>query len=359
MGEDAGIIGKAAGEKEVNRHVVNLGIVGMGFIGRIHLEASRKVPEACLLAVSTRRPEEIRTTYPGLQAYTHYADLIRDNRLDAVVVCAPSDLHEQVTITAVECGRDVLCEKPMGLDATSAHRMHEAARARGRILMVAQILRFWPQYARIKELVDAGEIGAIRSIRAYRLNKYPDWAPWFRDPARSGGCLLDLQVHDIDFVHWVLGHPRSVYTVGIQSPNQGWDHVHTTLTYPGAQASIEASYLMPQAWPFSTGIHILGTEGAIEYTFRSGTTLEARDQAAHCFRLYKNDGTVSEPTASPEDMFAAQLSYFVRRVADRRPPNLCPAEETCQVMRVMTASRQSADSGRIIALEGNESVAAL
>jgi predicted dehydrogenase len=326
----------------------------MGFIGRIHLEASQKIPEARVVAVSTRRPGEIRAAYPNVQAYINYADLVRDNRLDAVVICAPSYLHEQATVAAVECGRDVLCEKPMGLDAASAQRMLKAARAHSRILMVAQILRFWPQYARIKEMVDAGEIGTIRSIRAYRLNKYPTWAPWFRDPARSGGGLLDLQVHDIDFIHWLLGHPRSVYTVGIQSPTKGWDHVHTTLTYPGVQASVEASYLMPKAWPFSTGIHIMGTEGAIEYTFRVSTTLGARDQATHCFRLYKNDGTVTEPTASPEDMFTAQLSYFVHRIAERRPPNLCLPEETCQVMQVMTASRQSADSGRIITLAGNE-----
>jgi predicted dehydrogenase len=335
--------------------MVNLGIIGMGFIGRIHLEASRKVPEARVLAVSTRRPEEIRTAYPDVKTYANYADLIHDDRLDAVVVCAPSYLHEQATVAAAECGRDVLCEKPMGLDAASAQRMLKAVQGRGRILMVAQILRFWPQYVRIKAMIDAGEIGAIRSIRAYRLNKFPTWAAWFRDPARSGGCLLDLQVHDIDFIHWILGHPRTVYTVGVQSPTQSWDHIHTTLTYPGAQASVEASYLMPKAWPFSTGIHILGTDGAIEYTFRVGTTLGARDRATHCFRLYKNDGTVTEPTAAPEDMFAAQLSYFVHRIAERRPPSVCPPEETCQVMRVMTASRQSADSGRVIALANGES----
>jgi predicted dehydrogenase len=334
--------------------MVNLGIIGMGFIGRIHLEASLKVPEARVLAVSTGRPEAIRATYPEVQTYTNYADLIRDDRLDAVIICSPNDLHEPAAVAAAKSGRDVLCEKPMGLDAASAERMLKAVQARGRVLMVAQILRFWPQYARIKAMIDAGEIGRVRSIRAYRLHKVPDRAAWFLDPERSGGCLLDLQVHDIDFIHWILGHPRSVYTVGIESPAKSWDHVHTTLTYPGAQASIEASYLMPASWPFSTGIHILGSQGAIEYTFRVGTNLEARDQATHSFRLYKTDGTVTEPSVAAEDMFAAQLSYFVHRVADRQAPSLCPPEETCQVMQVMKASRQSADTGRVITLERDD-----
>ena len=330
--------------------MINLGIAGMGYIGKVHLEAARKVPSAQVLAVATLEPEKLRDLAPGLQVYPSYSDLFRDDRLDAVIICLPTDLHEEAAVMAAQCGRHILCEKSMALDAASAQRMLRAAQTHGRILMVAHILRFWPQYARIKQLIDAGEIGSIHSVTASRLSKYPPWSDWFRDPARSGGCLLDLQIHDVDFIHWILGHPQTVYTVGIQSPTGSWDHVHTTLTYPHSQASIEASLMMPESWPFSTSILATGTEGTLEYTFRVGANIQERDQASHFFRLYKSDGTVSEPTASTEDAFVAQLSYFVRCVAERQPPRLCPPEETCQVMQVMTASRQSADSGRIISL---------
>ena len=330
--------------------MLNLGIAGMGYMGRVHLEASRQVPGVQVLAVATLEPEKIRATYPGLTIYPGYPELFRDGRLDAVIICLPTDLHEAATVKAAEHGRHILCEKPMGLDAASAQRMLQAAQAHGCILMVAHVLRFWPQYARIKELIEAGEVGSIRSVSAYRLSKFPDWSDWFRNPARSGGCLLDLQVHDVDFVHWILGHPQSVYTVGTRTSPGSWDHVHTTLNYPQAQATIEASSLMPSSWPFSTGIHVLGTAGALEYTFRVGANIQEREQASHFFRLYKSDGAVSEPSASTEDAFAAQLRYFAHCVAQRQPPHLCPPEETCQVMQVMTASRQSAESGRIVAL---------
>jgi predicted dehydrogenase len=330
--------------------MLNLGIAGMGYIGRVHLEASRKVAGARVVAVATLAPDQIREAFPDLQIYPSYPELLRDDRLDAVIICLPTDLHEEATVKAAERGCHILCEKPMALDAASAQRMLEAAQTHGRILMVAHVVRFWPQYARIKELIDAGEVGSLRSVSACRLSKFPQWSDWFRNPARSGGSLLDLQVHDVDFIHWILGHPQSVYTVGIQSPTGGWDHVHTTLNYPHAQASLEASLMMPEAWPFTTGIYILGTEGALEYTFRVGANIQERERASHFFRLYKNDGTVNEPTASNEDMFVAQLRYFVRCVAEHQPPRLCPPEETCQVMQVMTASRQSADSGRVIAL---------
>jgi len=330
--------------------MVNLGIAGMGYIGRVHLEASRKVPEARVVAVATHRPNPILDSFPGISIYSGYRELLEDERVDAVVICLPTDLHEQVAIEAAERGRHILCEKPMSLEAASAQRMLQVVQSRGCILMVAQILRFWPQYVRIKELIDSGEIGPVRSVSAHRLSKFPDWSDWFRNPARSGGGLLDLQIHDVDFIHWIMGHPGTVRTVGIQSPAGSWDHVHTTLTYPDARVSIEASLLMPESWPFSTSIRALGTKGAIEYTFRVGANIQERDQASHFFRLYKSDGQVCEPAVSAEDMFAAQLRYFVRCVAERRAPLLCTPAETCQVMQVMTASRQSAESGQVIEL---------
>jgi predicted dehydrogenase len=330
--------------------MVKLGIAGTGYIGRVHLEAARGVPEVRVLAVATLKAEEISEAFPGLQIYPTYQELLRDDRLDAVIICLPTHLHEVAAVEAAARGLHILCEKPMGLEAASAQRMLQAAQAHGCILMVAHVLRFWPQYARIKELVEAGEVGSVCSVTACRLAKYPPWSDWFRDPAQSGGCLLDLQIHDVDFVHWMLGHPQSVYTVGIQTSTGSWDHVHTTLNYPQAQASLEATYLMPESWPFTTRIQVLGTGGALEYTFRVSANMQERDQASHFFRLYKSDGTVSEPTGPGDDMFAAQLRYFAGCVADRQPPRLCPPEETCQVMQVMTASRQSADSGRVVAL---------
>ena len=337
--------------------MINLGIAGMGYMGRIHLEAVQKVPGAQVLAVSTRKASEFGDTLAGLQVYPTHGELFLDDRLHAVIICLPTYLHEGATVAAAERGLDILCEKAMALDAPSAQRMLDAARVHDRILMVAHILRFWPQYARIQEMIAAGDVGTVHSITAWRLGKYPPWSNWFRDPAKSGGGLLDLQIHDVDFIHWVLGHPQSAYTVGIQSPTKSWDHVHTTLTYPNAQATIEASLMMPESWPFTTGIRVLASDAVLQYTFRVSANIQERESATHTFRLFKNDGTVSDLAAPDEDMFAAQLRYFVSCVADRQQPRRCPPEETCRVMQVMTACRQSADSGRIIALgEKDDSV---
>lgn len=127
--------------------MVNLGVAGMGYIGRIHLEATQKICEARVLAVATRRPEEILSTLLDLQTYSTYHGLFRDDRLDAVLICLPTYLHEKAVVAAAKCGRHILCEKSMALDAASAQRMLQAAQANARIFMVAHILRFWPQHA--------------------------------------------------------------------------------------------------------------------------------------------------------------------------------------------------------------------
>lgn len=83
--------------------------------------------------------------------------------------------------------------------------------------MVAQVLRFWPQYVVIKRMIEQGKLGSVNVFDAHRLASYATWGDWFRDPTKSGGCLLDVQVHDLDYEYWLLGYPREVQTVGIKS----------------------------------------------------------------------------------------------------------------------------------------------
>ncbi len=333
--------------------MINVGIIGMGHIGRLHFAAAQEVPDLHVSAVATSRPQALPGAQPELRVYPRYENLLRDRQLDAVLICLPTDLHEACAIEAAEHGFHVLCEKPMSLNAAAALRMVKAADHNGRILMVAQVLRFWPHYVRIRELIASGAIGAIRSITAHRLAKYPPWAEWFRDPARSGGCLLDMQVHDVDFLHWVLGYPQQLYATGIRSRNRSWDHVFTTFVYRDLKATTEASYLMPEAWPFAAGLRAVGTKGAIEYSFRVGTNVEERDKASQGLWVYGQSGVVSEPEVSQEDPYIAELRHFAQCVSRREVSPICPPEESYQVMRLMTACRESLENRSVVELHSH------
>ena len=273
--------------------------------------------------------------------FTNFSDMLRCAELQAVIVCVPTHLHEQFVIEALSQGLSVLCEKPFALDLASAQRMLGARRSSPGCLMIAQVLRFWPSYVRIKQLVTEGTIGTVQAVAAHRLAQYPPWGDWFRDPKKSGGAMLDMQVHDIDFVYWLLGSPQEVYAAGRQSQTGSWDQVTSLLRYPNSIATLEATYLMPTAWPFTCGIRVTGSHGCLEFSFRVGGNVEQREQADSSLRLYANDGTVSEPAVAQDDMYVAQLQYFGDCVARKQPPSLCPPEETFEVMKIMSACRQS------------------
>jgi len=322
----------------------------MGYIGRTHYGALREIPGAEVCAVTHLNQQELRDAYPELRVFLTWNEMLRGCSPDAVIVATPTFLHEECVVAAARAGCHILCEKPFALDANSAERMLEETERRGVILMVGQVLRFWPHYRRIKELVDAGALGAVQSITAYRLSKFPPWSSWFADPQKSGGCLLDLSIHDVDFVHWVLGHPALVRSTGIRSATGSWDHVWTTLEYGGPVASIEASYLLPASWPFSTGIRLQGRKGCIEYTFDVRGNVSEREAGHHHFVFYGSEGAPTALEVPPQDAFVNEQKYFLDCVRSHQKPALCPPEESLELMRVMDASRRSAESGEAVRL---------
>lgn len=326
----------------------------MGYIGRVHFEASRKIPNAQVVAVATSRPGEARAFLPAeVRIFEKYAQLIESPEIDAVVVAVPTYLHEKYTAEAAAHGKHILCEKPLALDEPAARRILAAAEGAGVILMAAQVLRFWPQYERIKELVQNRSIGSVRTIHAWRLGTSARHDTWFGDPKLSGGGRLDLQVHDADFIYWLLGMPEQVEAAGLKSARGAWDHAVIALRYGNALASMEATWLMPSGWPFTCGIRVCGDAACLEYEFRVAGNVAERSEASGALRLYTPGGDVKTIAADDEDMYARQLRYFADCVASVSKPSRCPPEETCAVMHLMDRCLDSLETGRPVPVRYN------
>lgn len=331
--------------------MIRLAIAGMGYIGKIHYSASREIPDARVVAVCTSRPDLARQHCDSdVRLYENYHGMLVESRPDAVLVCVPTFLHEEYVAKALAHGCHVLCEKPFALNARVAERLIEARERAGVVLMVAQVLRFWPQYVAVKQMVEQGKLGSINVIHAYRLASYPPWGDWFRDPQKSGGCLLDVQVHDVDYVYWLLGKPREVQTTGIKSERGSWDYVSTTLHYESAIATIESSFLMPDSWPFSCAVRTCGTKAAAEYNFRVSGNINQREQAKDELLLYPAGADARSVVVQRADMYAAQLGHFVECVRKNQCSSVSPLQQNLDVMRIMDASLESAESGRPVTL---------
>jgi predicted dehydrogenase len=338
---------------------LRFGVCGMGFMGRGHFDRIRRNTRAEVVAVcdqdeSRRRGErqeglgnldygdDMGASMEGIRGYATWQELVADAEIDAVVVTLPTSLHAEVTVAALESGKHVLCEKPMGLRAADCDEMIRAQEASGRTLMVAQCIRFWPQYEKIQQLVGEGRIGDVRFATLQRVASPPGYSlgNWLMDAEQSGGAILDLHVHDVDFVQQSLGLPAQIYARGSTGPSGGIDHVVATYAYEdGRFAVIEGGWAFDPPWPFDMAITVVGERGTLSWRMSAGEEV-----------LLYTGGEAPEAVACPGDALQNQLDYFVERVARGEPVSRCSPASTRTSIALAWLERRSVESGKLVHL---------
>jgi predicted dehydrogenase len=331
---------------------IRVGLLGAGFIGTVHAQAYEAIPEANLVAVADAKQQAADKLAQncGAKAYYDVEQLMDREDLDVIDVCLPTFLHESCVVGAAERGRHVICEKPVALSVDQVDRMRSAVRKAGVMAMVAQVIRFWPQYVVIRKAFSSGRLGKPLMATASRLAEPPDWGVWFKDPNLSGGALLDLHIHDLDYIFSLFGRPQSVYAAGVSTPTGAWDHVITSLDYGDGRAVAEASFMMPPGFPFQMTFKLLGTEGCAEYRFRVGGQVDQREHAETELVIYRPGEPPEHPDYSSEDAYATEIAYFVRCVAEGRPPVVATLEEARTVLEIALAARRSLETRQAVQL---------
>jgi len=163
--------------------MVKVGIIGLGFMGRMHLEDYQKHPEVKIVAVSDTIAKKLKGDlsgggnistekdifdFTGIRTYEEADELIADEDVDLVDICLPTHLHAEFTIKALNKGKHVLCEKPMAGCLEECDSMIEAAEKAGKKLMIGQCLRFWPEYEVLKDYVENGKMGKLVYLSCFR-----------------------------------------------------------------------------------------------------------------------------------------------------------------------------------------------
>ena len=210
--------------------MLNVGIVGIGFMGMIHYLAYQRLRGVKVQAICeldpVRRGGDWRTIKgnfgpPGelmdLSGVAQYADLdamLADPELDMIDICLPTALHAPAAIQALAAGKHVLCEKPIALKPADGIAMVDAADTAGRMLMIGHVLPFLPEYRFAYDAITSGTYGRIKGGHFKRIISDPLWMPRFYDPAVIGGPMLDLHVHDAHFIRLTCGMPRTVQCAG-------------------------------------------------------------------------------------------------------------------------------------------------
>ncbi len=244
---------------------LGVGIVGLGFMGQTHLGAYQRADEAGfgnkLVAVCDADPERRagKAAAAGnfdtdasedlfdpaeVKGYEDPAELFADPAVDVVSICTPTDSHVDLAIAALEAGKHVLVEKPVAVTADEVRRLAEVDARTDALCMPAMCMRFWPAWAWLSERVREGTFGAVRSAAFQRLGTRPGWGEGFyEDDSRTGGALVDLHIHDADYVRWVFGAPDELRSTGSTS------HVTTLYRYLDGPAHVVAE----GGWDHSPG----------------------------------------------------------------------------------------------------------
>jgi predicted dehydrogenase len=305
-------------------------VLGLGFMGSMHLRAMGEIPGAELAAVYSADPAKLSGDLTGIQGnlggpgqrfdfsrvkpYGSIPDLLADPEIEAVDLCLPTWLHEEVAVAALRAGKHVLVEKPIALDGPSARRIIRAAGQANRVLMCAQVLRFWPEYLALRDAMHG--MGTVRAAFFGRRCGEPGWGGWLKDPAKSGGGAFDLLIHDIDVCLWLFGAPQAVSATGFD------DWVAGQLFYDGFAVGIEGGWQASSKYPFSMEYRVTLERGIVEYN--SGSKPPVAYSDAECpMPLAKTDG------------YAAEIAYFLECCAAGKSPDRCPPEQSAQAVELM------------------------
>ncbi|MFN0009773.1 MAG: Gfo/Idh/MocA family protein [Planctomycetota bacterium] len=323
------------------RTKLRVGVVGVGFMGRTHIEAWRAADAAGrpneLVAVCDR-PEVLEAMLSSLpnvdrsrvRRYGRAEELFADPGIDAVSLCTPTPSHVDLALAALAAGKHVLVEKPIAIRSEDAERLSEAALRAGTLCMPAMCVRFWPGWSWLAERIRAGTFGAVRSAVFRRLGTRPSWSNGFyEDYEQSGGALFDLHIHDADFVRWALGAPARVTTGG------SLDHATTIYGFPEGPAHVAAE----GGWDHAAGFPFTMTYTVV----LDGATADYDSNREPKLRLSR-DGKTEPVPLEPTTGYDGEIRHFADAVAGQADL-AATCGQAAALVRMLEAERRSLESG--------------
>ncbi|MBP7825472.1 MAG: Gfo/Idh/MocA family oxidoreductase [Verrucomicrobia bacterium] len=345
--------------KSSSSRPVNVGVIGLGFMGLVHIKAYRQIPAARLVAVADAFKQPVNGVIPGVggnitdgdalkltpgvQAYRDAADLIADPNVHLVDICVPTPEHVSLSVAALKAGKHVVCEKPLARTSAECRQVtRAAARAKG-FFMPAMCMRFWPGWDWLKQAIDRKTYGPVLAARFRRVSGPPGWskANYFKG-GESGGALLDLHIHDTDFVQFCFGRPQAVFSRGLSRFSGAVDHVVTQyIVKGGAAVSAEGSWLMSGAYPFTMKYTVNFAKATADFDIARG------DEA---LRLYPDGRPVQTIKLAKSDGYVGELAHMIQSIRRKRPPTTVTAKDGLTAVEICEAEEQSVLTGKVIRL---------
>ncbi len=332
---------------------INIGVAGVGFMGATHLRIYQRMAGARIAAVcdvsgrikngvlggvagNIQQTDALRLP-DATRVVRKFEDLLEDDAIDVIDICTPTALHPAQATAALRAGKHVICEKPLATTSAEARAVAQAAAKARRLLMPAMGVRFWPGWSLLKEAVSKRTHGKVLAASFRRLSSRPTWGAAASHP---GGALLDLHIHDTDFVLHIFGRPAAVFSSGARHESGPIDHVVTQYVYPGGPVvQAEGTWLLHGA--FNMAYTVYAERATLDYDLQRGAEALRMTRAGKPPRAMKLRG---------EDGYNLELRHFIDCVRRGAASPVVSAADAVAGLEICEAEEKSARTGRVVPL---------
>lgn len=343
---------------------VNIGVIGAGGIAfRKTIPGMLKAKNCRLVAVMDPvGVEKVAAAFGVAKAYTKEADLLADPEVEAVYIASPVYCHAKQIIMAAEAGKHILCEKPLCLNLRQAQKAVAACRQHKVFLQEGYMMKFHAAHRKIKELIDAGQLGKIVSMRAQLSCWYPRIeGAWRQDPKTGGGgALIDMATHLYDLLEFFAGPIRRIVALtGTLVQDYRSDDASTTLLEfkSGAHATVDCFYCIPDE-ATRTRLEVYGSQGAVLSEGTIGQSQGGKLEGIFGLGSAAYDAAQNKDVVrkfqripfKPVNPYTAECAYFADCILRGQPPTINDARNALHLMTLVEKAYRSAKTRQVLSV---------
>jgi len=325
--------------------LMRVGVIGVGAMGQNHARVYSEIADLVGIADPDVKAGGPVSNRFNVSYYTDPTHLLREE-LDAVSVCVPTQLHAKVALEAIQAGVPLLVEKPLATTVAEANRIVDAAKRAGLTLAVGHIERHNPATAVVKRQVEEGQYGDLVTATTRRVSSFPG-------RVRDVGVVMDLGVHDIDILRYIIGSPvESVFALGGRKIHEQFeDHANVLLRFRnGVNGFVEVNWLTPMKVR-KLALTCLKNFVEVDYIEQSVTVSSSTLGPLDPFNLYQIplEHHTQKIHVRKEEPLKRELQDFLEAVQHKRPP-LVTGEDAAETLRVAIAATESHRTGKLVQL---------
>ncbi|OYN88820.1 Gfo/Idh/MocA family protein [Parenemella sanctibonifatiensis] len=324
-----------------------VGLVGAGGISGAHLPYWLSI-NAQIFVYSTEHAERLVANNPeaDVTIVNSLEELL--DQVDIVDIMTPTPDHYAPTKAALAAGKKVVCEKPLTRHTGQAKELLELAEP-GQ-LYPAHVVRYFPQYAHAKRIIDEGTLGELGVLRFTRRGSYPT-RDWYADPERSGGIVMDQMIHDLDQAYWLAGPVERLYAVNrVLTDPEKIETCHVVMHHTNGAVSHCRGLWGNQRTVFGYSYDIYGTEGRLRFDTDDSAQVRLDDALKAKLAAEKPDKGFLPSTSAFDSPYSTELAAYVAAFDGGELPRVS-AEDGLMAVALCEAATASIESGAPIVMK--------